>query len=142
MGIEEGLERLCAWLSMPSLKSVQSAFTASFFELQKVRELHSWEGITKHINEKTGMELTVTIVKNMYWRAKKRQDSNTKKIIVHDDCEETKNNIGNQESKNKTLSSEENANRLLKKLEDRKKNEKRFIHDPTAKNISIDNEDF
>ena len=139
MTLEEILQPLCDLLRDSRIKSKQAAFDMSFRELDDARQLYAWGVIVDVIEKQSGMRINHMAAATMFRRSQKKNAGSTIREKNKSNQEEA--NHDNSQITQKTISGEDNASRLLRKLEERKKNEKRFIHDPTAKNISFNNDE-
>ncbi|EKM9681795.1 hypothetical protein P3973_004088 [Salmonella enterica] len=98
--LDELLSSLCETIRDKKLKSKQAAFNAFLEEINKAKELYSLENISKFINEKTELNLSVDTYRTMIDRAKRKKSTNvevktSQKRKFNNETEDNSNSIIN-----------------------------------------------
>ena len=107
--LDELLSSLCETIRDKKLKSKQAAFNAFLEEINKAKELYSLENISKFINEKTELNLSVDTYRTMIDRAKRKKSTNvevktSQKRKFNNETEDNSNSIINIRQKKPPVS--------------------------------------
>ncbi|EPR9285775.1 hypothetical protein ACU9PU_004853 [Escherichia coli] len=107
--LDELLSSLCETIRDKKLKSKQAAFNAFLEEINKAKELYSLENISKFINEKTELNLSVDTYRTMIDRAKRKKSTNvevktSQKRKFNNETEDNSNSIINIRQKKSPVS--------------------------------------
>ncbi|HHF8111508.1 TPA: hypothetical protein ACPT1G_005182 [Escherichia coli] len=108
--LDELLSSLCEEITDKKLKSKQAAFNSFLEEINKAKELYSLENISKFINEKTELNLSIDTYRTMIDRAKRKQSvsnvevKTSQKRKINNEKEKDNNSIINVRQKQSSVS--------------------------------------
>ncbi|EIC0238191.1 hypothetical protein K9365_004404 [Salmonella enterica subsp. enterica serovar Infantis] len=108
--LDELLSSLCEAITDKKLKSKQAAFNSFLEEINKAKELYSLENISKFINEKTELNLSIDTYRTMIDRAKRKQSvsnvevKTSQKRKINNEKEKDNNSIINVRQKQSSVS--------------------------------------
>lgn len=141
MEVDRKLQKLLELLRDPRIKGKQSAFDLCHQEIEDAKSFYSWKGLVEFIEKQSGIHINPIAASTMFRRAKRKQVHPGKTISpIASDANIEKSASSNSVPKTES-STNDNASRLLQKLRAREESEKKFVHDPTAKNISFNDKD-